>query len=97
LRELHAAIDHLGKSTERLANLREDDKLEWRDAMGYLGVQIGRWLTREDRYVLEDPGGDLSNPECELLKSWAHDLKKTLSTIKGLLREAGGKSAKRGT
>jgi hypothetical protein len=45
LREIHAAVNHLAKSTERLANLREDNKQEWNDAMGYLGVQIGGCLS----------------------------------------------------
>jgi hypothetical protein len=42
------------------------------------------------------PEGDLLKPECELLKSWVHDLEKTLSRIKGLLREAEANQPKEG-
>jgi len=49
-------------------------------------------LTWGERDVLEDPESDFSLAACELLKSWVHDLEKTLSMTKALLKRTVGKA-----
>jgi hypothetical protein len=67
--------------------LREANELEWRDAMGYLGVQIDGWLTWDESGDLVDFESSFSLTACEPLKSWVHDPEKALSMIKSERQE----------
>jgi hypothetical protein len=51
---MHAAVDHLAKSTQRLVRLRKGSELEWNDTIAYHSGQIDGWLTWEKSGVLVD-------------------------------------------
>jgi hypothetical protein len=89
---MHAAVDYLAKSTQRLVHLRKGSELEWNNTIAYHSRQIGGWLTWEESDVLVDLESGFSLVACELLKSWVHDLEMTLSMIEGLLKRTVGET-----